>query len=184
MGTITIGSIIIMFIFECLNGYSSAWVSTALVVEWVRCWLLVSNQVMHASLVTIGGQQIKADSTHADRLGSWMPPVEWVEEKALQLIPNRFEFLLQISFQCLLSFTCVPLSLPSSYISLWQSCFICSGLTYQIHSWGAHSLYVKHVVCYHVIASPYVRSLGCVFGHLDTFEMIWNAPGLWVVFAT
>ncbi len=59
-----------------------------------------------------------------------------------------------------------------------QSCFIHSGLEYEIYSGGGPSLYLYCVVCYHVIWGPCLRSGGCIFIILF---MIQNALGLSVV---
>ncbi len=62
--------------------------------------------------------------------------------------------LLMTSFHCLLSFIFVtfsihwPLSRAASIVSRCCSCFVCSGLTYEIY-----------IVCYHVIAAPYVKNI-------------------------
>ncbi len=41
-----------------------------------------------------------------------------------------------------------------------------SGLAYEMYSGGCSSTYVYYVVCYRVIADPYVRSVGHVFAYL------------------
>ncbi len=73
------------------------------------------------------------------------------------------------SIHCLLSFIFVtffillPLSPTASSVSWYWSCFVCSGLAYEIYSGGGPSKYVNCVVCYRVIVAPYVRSVGHVF---------------------
>ncbi len=79
------------------------------------------------------------------------------------------------SIHCLLSFTFVtfliiwPLS-PTASVSWYWSCFVCSGLAYEIYSGDGPSRYVYCVVCYRVIAAPYVRSVGHVFTYLYTLD--------------
>ncbi len=77
---------------------------------------------------------------------------------------NFYRFLLKTSFQSLFSFTFVTffihlsLSPAASSVSWCHSCFVCSGLTYEIYSGGGPSTYIYCMVCYQVIAAPYVRS--------------------------
>ncbi len=59
-------------------------------------------------------------------------------------------------------------SLFSSSVSCYRSCFVCSGLSYEIYSGGGPSTYVYCVVCYRMIVAPYVRSVGHVFAYLYT----------------
>ncbi len=63
-----------------------------------------------------------------------------------------------------------PLSPAASSVSWYQSCFVCSGLAYEIYSGGGPATYVYCVVCYCVIAAPYVRSVGHVFTYLYTLD--------------
>ncbi len=99
----------------------------------------------------------------------WMPLVEWVEEK-----PSKLDgFLLKTSFHCLLWFTFVtffihwPLFPAASSLSRCWSCFICSGLMYEIYSGGDPPyVHILHV-CYCMIAAQFaVMSL-----HTVTFLM-------------
>ncbi len=98
-------------------------------------------------------------------------------------ILNRF--LLKTSFHFLLSFTFVTFLIhwtlfpAASSISWCQSCFVCSGLTYEIYSGGGPSTFIYCVVCYHVIVAPYVRSVGHVFAYLTLLMTIRNA--LWTM---
>ncbi len=66
-----------------------------------------------------------------------------------------------------------PLSPISSSVSWCWSCFVCSGLTYEIYSEGGPSTYVYCVVCYRVIAAPYVRS---VVMSLHTVTLLMTIP--------
>ncbi len=72
---------------------------------------------------------------------------------------NRF--LLKTSFYCLLSCTFVtllihwPLSRAAPSVSWCRSCFV----YYEIYSRGGPSMYIYCVVCYRVIAAPYIRVL-------------------------
>ncbi len=74
-------------------------------------------------------------------------------------------FLLETSFHCSLAFTFVtflihcPLHPAASSVSWCRYCFVCSGLTYEIYSGGGPSTFVYCVICYCVIAAPYVRSV-------------------------
>ncbi len=46
-----------------------------------------------------------------------------------------------------------------------HSCFVCSGLTYEIYRGDYPSSYVYCAVCYRLTAVPCVRSVGGVFAH-------------------
>ncbi len=76
------------------------------------------------------------------------------------------------SMHCLLSFTFATffnlwsLSPAASSVSSYRSCFVCSGLAYEIYSGDGPSTYVYCAVYYHVIAAQYVRSVGHVFAYL------------------
>ncbi len=86
------------------------------------------------------------------------------------------------SVHCLLSFAFVPFlifwpfSTAASSVSWYWSCLVCSRLVYEIYSGGGPSTYVYCVVCYYVIAAPYVRSVGDVFAYLYTLD---DASELW-----
>ncbi len=86
------------------------------------------------------------------------------------------------SMHCLLSFIFVtflilwPLSPAASIVSWYWSCFVCSGLAYEIYSVGGPSKYVYCDVCYHVIAAPYVRSVSHVIAYLYTLDDDWERP--------
>ncbi len=43
-------------------------------------------------------------------------------------------------------------------------------IAYEIYSGGGPSMYAYCVVCYHVIAAPYIRSVGDVFAYLYTLD--------------
>ncbi len=80
------------------------------------------------------------------------------------------------STHCLLSFIFViflilcPLSPAASSFS-WYWCYlVCSGLAYEIYSGGDSSMYVCYVICYRVIVTSYVRSVGHVFAYLYTLD--------------
>ncbi len=55
-----------------------------------------------------------------------------------------------------------------------QSCFVYSGLVYEIYSGGGPPTYVYCVVCYCVIAAPYVRNVGHVFAYLYSLNDDWE----------
>ncbi len=88
----------------------------------------------------------------------WMPPVEWVGIETPYSIGSSWR---PLSMHCLLS----P---AASNVSWYWPCFVCSGLAYEIYSGGGPFTYVYWVVCYHVIAAPYVRSVGHVFTYYYT----------------
>ncbi len=74
-----------------------------------------------------------------------------------------FHFLLWFTFVtvlfidlCLLLLFVSP---AARCVSWYWSCFTCSGFTYEIYSGGAPSTYIYCMVCYRVIAAPYVRSV-------------------------
>ncbi len=76
------------------------------------------------------------------------------------------------------TYSSLALSLTPSCVYSCQSCFVCSGLTYQICSGGGPSTYISCVGYYFVIADPCVRSVACVVTHLYTLLMIGNIPRL------
>ncbi len=82
-----------------------------------------------------------------------MPPVNWVEDKALKLFP-MFPFF-HFCYLFLLINHCVLLLLVSVFWCPYR--FVCSWLDYEIYSGGGPSVYVYCVVCYRVIVVPYVR---------------------------
>ncbi len=90
-------------------------------------------------------------------------------------------FFTKTSFHCLLSFTCVtflihwPLSPVMASVSWCRSCFVCSGLAYEIYSRGGCSTYIYCVVCYRMIAVPYVRSVVISLNTVTLLVMIRNA---------
>ncbi len=47
----------------------------------------------------------------------------------------------------------------ASRVSQCQFCVDCSGLTSEIYNGDRPSMYMYGVVCYHVITTPYVRSV-------------------------
>ncbi len=63
-----------------------------------------------------------------------------------------------------------PLSPVASSVSWCRSCFVYSGLTYGIYSRGGSSTYVYCMVCYHVMAAPYVINIAVSF-HTVTLLM-------------
>ncbi len=80
------------------------------------------------------------------------------------------------SVHCFLSFTFATFLIlwhlfpAASSVSRYWSCRVCSGLAYEIYSGGGPSMYVYCVVCYHVIASPYVKSVGHVSAYLYSLD--------------
>ncbi len=65
-----------------------------------------------------------------------------------------------------------PLS-PVGYCIPWcRSCRVCSGLTYELYSGCDPSLYPNCVVCYRLLAVPCVWSVGCVFEHIHTLDVL------------
>ncbi len=56
------------------------------------------------------------------------------------------------------------------YLRISHNVLVCSGLAYEIYSEGGPSTYVYCMVCYCVIAAPYVRSVGQVFTYLYTLD--------------
>ncbi len=108
-------------------------------------------------------------------LSQWMPPVEGVEEKASKLHTQQVppeDLLPCIAYfnLVLLPFLFIGLSPAASSVSWYRSCFVCSGLAYEIYSGGGPSMYIYWVVCNHVIAAAYVRSVGCVVVYLYTLD--------------
>ncbi len=55
-------------------------------------------------------------------------------------------------------------------MSLDIDCYVCSGIAYEIYSGGGPSTYIYCMVCFRVIATPYVRSIGHVFAYLYTLD--------------
>ncbi len=100
---------------------------------------------------------------------------------AQQLNESKLRFLLKTSFHCLLSvsfatfFIHRPLSPAASIVSRCRSCFVCSGLPYEIYSGGGPSMYVYCMVYYRVIAVPYVRTVVMSLYTVTLLKMIRNA---------
>ncbi len=93
------------------------------------------------------------------------------------LMGRHRNILLDTSLHALLTFInfCYlfilwPLSRAASTFSWYRSCIVCSGLAYEIYSGGSPFTYVYCVVCYCVIAAPYVRSVGRVFKYIYTLD--------------
>ncbi len=55
-------------------------------------------------------------------------------------------------------------------------------LAYEIYSGGGPSMYLYCVVCYHVIAPLYVRSIVMSLHTVTVLMMIRNGNGLWALF--
>ncbi len=93
----------------------------------------------------------------------WVPPIEWVEKKksklhiqqvlTADLFPLLTLFHLCYLFDSLTFVCCCFLCLLMSIL------FFCSGLAYIIYSRGSPFMYIYCMVCYCVIAAPYVRSI-------------------------
>ncbi len=92
------------------------------------------------------------------------------------LFHTKAWFMVYITMCCLLSFTFVtwlvhwPVSCCFYSVPWCWPCFTYSRITYKIYSGGGPSMYLYCVVCYCVIAAPYVRSV--VSLHIVTLLMM------------
>ncbi len=68
-----------------------------------------------------------------------------------------------------------------AFVSSW---FLCLLMLILFCLLDLHIKYIYFVVCYHVIAAPCVRSVGCVLHTFTLLLMNQNALGLWAVFTT
>ncbi len=105
--------------------------------------------------------------------------VSWGEgiETPYSKVPPENLLPLLFSFTFVIFFIHWPLSPASSSVFWYWFCFVCSGLTYEIYSGGGSSMYVYCMVCYCVIAAPYVRSVVVTIHTVTLLITIQNA--LW-----
>ncbi len=70
---------------------------------------------------------------------------------------SSFYFLLSVAFATFLNHW--PLSSAASSISWCWSCFLYSGLTYEIYSGNGAPVYIYCMICYRVVVAPYVKGV-------------------------
>ncbi len=113
-------------------------------------------------------------ASHIYCSSQWLPSVEWAEDKASTLRTKQVPLSIAYYHLLLLLFLIhLRLSLTSSYVYWCWSCFVYSGLTYEIYSGASPSTYIYSVVCYCVIYKKCWLYLVHLYTLVDDTEHPW-----------